>query len=101
MQYFVLETTMGKGAYKAPNFREALAGHMEFVKEQFRSGSILFSGTKPDNSGGVRVLKISDSESVDDYWKKDPMAAAGLLAYRVTSFVPLDLSGEAAKWFES
>ena len=100
MKYYVFETTMIKGAYKAPNFREALAGHMQFVKSQFNDGRILFSGTKPDNSGGVRVIKLGDSELVDDFWKKDPMAAAELLEYRVTEFTKLDVTDGAVKWFE-
>jgi len=101
MKYYVLETTMVRDAYKNPKFREALGGHMRFVKEQFLCGQILFSGTKPDNSGGVRVLKIKDSESVDDFWKNDPMAAEGFLEYRVTMFAPLDFNDGAALWFES
>ena len=99
MKFYVLETTMIRGAYKAEGFKEALAGHMAFVKQQFAEGIILFSGTKPDNSGGVRVLKISDDADVTDYWKRDPMTAAGLLEYRVTAFAPLDVSGNANEWF--
>ena len=63
MKYYVLETTMVQGAYKNAGFKEALAGHMAFVKAQFAQGIILFSGTKLDNSGGVRVLKITDDEA--------------------------------------
>lgn len=99
MKYYVFETTMTPGAYKVEGFREALAGHMAFVKAQFAEGGILFSGTKPDNSGGVRVIKINDGEDVRRYWEADPMAAAGLLDYRVTAFTPLDLMDEAAVWF--
>ena len=99
MKYYVFETTMGRGAYKAEGFQTALAGHMAFVKQQFADGIILFSGTKPDNSGGVRVIKISDHEDVADYWKADPMAAAGLLEYRVTAFSPLDIDAGSNKWF--
>ena len=99
MKYYVLETTMTRGAYKAENFREALAGHMAFVKQQFAEGIILFSGTKPDNSGGVRVLKIADDADVASYWQLDPMAAAGLLEYRVTAFTPLDVDASAKSWF--
>ena len=99
MKYYVLETTMIRNAYKAEGFREALAGHMQFVKQQYLTGAILFSGTKPDNSGGVRVLKIADDACVDDYWKLDPMAAAGLLEYRVTAFGPLDVDEGAKPWF--
>lgn len=91
---------MKAGAYKAEGFREALAGHMAFVKAQFAEGSILFSGTKPDNSGGVRVLKLDDSKAVEDYWMPDPMAVAGLLEYKVTAFAPLDISDCAKLWFE-
>ena len=87
------------GAYKAEGFREALAGHMAFVKQQFSEGIILFSGTKPDNSGGVRVLKIADDADVAAYWSPDPMAAAGLLEYRVTAFSPLDISVGITEWF--
>lgn len=100
MKYYVFETTMKPGAYKAEGFREALAGHMAFVKAQFAEGIILFSGTKPDNSGGVRVIKISDNEMIEPYWKIDPMAAAGLLDYKVTAFTPLDLSTGTEEWFK-
>lgn len=100
MKFYVLETTMIRGAYKAEGFREALAGHMAFVKQQYADGIILFSGTKPDNSGGVRVLKIADEADVTDFWKLDPMAAAGLLEYRVTAFSPLDVYDSAKKWFD-
>ena len=100
MKYYVLETTMVRGAYKAEGFREALAGHMAFVKQQFAEGLILFSGTKPDNSGGVRVLKIENDADVDLYWKADPMTAAGLLEYRVTAFSPLDVIDGAGIWFD-
>ena len=100
MKYFVFETTMKAGAYKAEGFREALAGHMSFVKEQFAQGMILFSGTKPDNSGGVRVIKINDNEAIETYWQPDPMAAAGLLDYKVTAFTPLDLSNGTVDWFK-
>jgi len=100
MKYYVFETTMKPGAYKAAGFREALAGHMAFVKAQFAEGIILFSGTKPDNSGGVRVIKLDDSDKVDGYWMSDPMAAAGLLDYKVTPFAPLDVSECAKSWFE-
>lgn len=99
MKYYVFETTMKRGAYKDEGFREALAGHMAFVKAQFAEGMILFSGTKPDNSGGMRVIKINDGEDVRGYWEADPMAAAGLLDYRVTEFTPLDLSDGATSWF--
>lgn len=101
MKYYVFETTMKPGAYKAAGFREALAGHMAFVKAQFAEGIILFSGTKPDNSGGVRVIKLDDSNAVEEYWKPDPMAAAGLLDYKVTAFAPLDISEGTKNWFES
>jgi len=101
MKYYVLETTMKPDAYKAQGFREALAGHMDFVKQQFEAGRILFSGTKPRNSGGVRVLRISDESSVEDFWQPDPMAVAGLLDYRVTAFTPLDVSESAKAWFEN
>ena len=100
MKYFVLETTMAPKAYKAAGFQTALAGHMAFVKQQFADGKILFSGTKPDNSGGVRILKIEDGEAVERYWKEDPMCAAGLLDYRVTAFSPLDVDAASVKWFE-
>ena len=100
MKYYVLETTMKPNAYKAEGFREALAGHMQFVKAQFAEGMILFSGTKPDHSGGVRVIKIEDVQAVEPYWQQDPMAAAGLLEYSVTSFTPLDLENGAKNWFE-
>lgn len=100
MKFYVLETTMVRGAYKAEGFREALAGHMAFVKQQFADGIILFSGTKPDNSGGVRVLKIADDADAADYWMADPMAAAGLLEYRVTAFSPLDVTEQGRPWFE-
>ena len=100
LKYYVMETTMKPGAYRAEGFREALAGHMAFVKAQFAEGIILFSGTKPDNSGGVRILKIDDSKSVEEYWMPDPMAAAGLLDYKVTAFAPLDVSEGAKNWFE-
>lgn len=99
MKYYVLETTMVREAYKSPNFKAALAGHMQFVKQQFADGYILFSGTKPDNSGGIRVLKISDEENVESYWKLDPMTAEGLLEYRVTQFNPLDVTDCAKDWF--
>ena len=100
MKYYVFETTMKPGAYRAEGFREALAGHMAFVKAQFAEGMILFSGTKPDNSGGVRVIKLDDSLAVENYWMPDPMAAAGLLDYRVTAFTALDVSHGAAEWFQ-
>lgn len=100
MKFYVLETTMVRGAYKAEGFKEALAGHMSFVKQQFTDGFILFSGTKPDNSGGVRVLKIADDADVTLFWKPDPMAAAGLLEYRVTAFSPLDVMDIANAWFK-
>ena len=99
MKYYVFETTMVRGAYKAEGFQTALAGHMAFVKQQFADGIILFSGTKPDNSGGVRVIKISNEADVQDYWKADPMTAAGLLEYRVTAFSPLDIDVGSNKWF--
>lgn len=101
MKYYVLETTMACGAYKAEGFREALAGHMAFVKQQFADGIVLFSGTKPDNSGGIRVLKIADDADVLGYWQPDPMAAAGLLEYRVTAFAPLDIREGTKDWFQS
>lgn len=91
---------MKPDAYKAAGFREALAEHMTFVKAQFSEGIVLFSGTKPDNSGGVRVLKIDDASDVAEYWMPDPMAAAGLLEYKVTAFAPLDVSDGAKNWFE-
>lgn len=100
MKYYVLETTMKPGAYKAEGFRETLAGHMDFVKTQFAEGIILFSGTKPDNSGGVRIIKINDSKPAEEYWMADPMAAAGLLDYKVTAFAPLDITDGAKTWFE-
>ena len=100
MKYYVLETTMVQGAYKNAGFQEALAGHMAFVKAQFAQGIILFSGTKLDNSGGVRVLKIADEESVEPYWKADPMTEAGMLNYRVTAFNPLDLTDGLGTWFK-
>lgn len=100
MKYYVLETTMKPGAYKAEGFREALNGHMEFVKAQFSEGIILFSGTKPDNSGGVRILKSDDLKPIEEYWMPDPMAAVGLLDYKVTAFTPLDVSDETRKWFD-
>lgn len=99
MKYFVLETTMHADAYKQAGFREALGGHMQFVKAQFTAGQILFSGTKPNNSGGVRVLKIADDANVDEFWKQDPMYAAGLMDYRVTPFTSLDVSEGAQGWF--
>lgn len=99
MKYFVFETTMGPGAYKKEGFREALAGHMAFVKQQFADGIILFSGTKPDNSGGVRVIKIPKEASVESFWQPDPMTAAGMLEYRVTAFAPLDITAAASEWF--
>lgn len=101
MKYYVLETTMKPEAYKAEGFREALAGHMTFVKAQFEAGQILFSGTKPCNTGGVRILKIADDRDVRDFWQPDPMAAAGLLDYCVTPFTPLDVSASAEEWFVS
>ena len=100
MKYYVMETTMIPNAYRQAGFREALAGHMAFVKQQFSQGFVLFSGTKLDNSGGVRVLKIADDESVEPYWQGDPMAVAGMLDYRVTAFNPLDLSEGLAVWFK-
>ena len=100
MKYYVLETTMVQGAYKNAGFKEALAGHMAFVKAQFTQGIILFSGTKLDNSGGVRVLKITDDEAVEPYWQADPMTQAGMLDYRVTAFSPLDLTDGLATWFK-
>lgn len=100
MKFYLLETTMVPGAYKVAGFREALAGHMAFVKQQYADGIILFSGTKPDNSGGVRVLKIPDEADVTDFWKLDPMTAAGLLDYRVTAFSPLDMDASAKEWFD-
>ena len=99
MKYYVFETTMVRGAYKKEGFQAALAGHMAFVKQQFADGIILFSGTKPDNSGGVRVIKIRDDAEVADYWEADPMTAAGLLEYRVTAFTPLDIDDNTQKWF--
>ena len=99
MKYFVLETTMKPDAYKNAGFREALGGHMQFVKAQFAAGQILFSGTKPNNSGGVRVLKIEDTDNVDEFWQKDPMYAAGLMDYRVIPFTALDVSDGAKAWF--
>lgn len=99
MKYFILETTMVRDAYKSPNFRKALAGHMQFVKDQFEQGLILFSGNKPDQSGGVRVLKLREDQAVETYWQPDPMAAAGLLEYRVTAFAPLDLTKGLESWF--
>ena len=101
MKYYVFETTMKPGAYKLEGFREALAGHMAFVKTQFAKGLILFSGTKPDNSGGVRVIKIEDGQSVEGFWKADPMYEAGMLEYRVTAFTPLDIAEMTKNWFES
>lgn len=100
MKYFVLETTMVRGAYKNAGFQEALAGHMAFVKEQFSQGIILFSGTKPDNSGGIRVLKIGDDENVETFWKLDPMTQAGMLEYKVTAFTPLDCFDGTESWFK-
>ena len=100
MKYYVLETTMVQGAYKNAGFKEALAGHMAFVKGQFAEGIILFSGTKLDNSGGVRVLKIADDASVEPYWQADPMTVAGLLDYRVTAFNPLELTDGLDGWFK-
>lgn len=100
MKYYVFETTMVRGAYRNPGFQEALAGHMAFVKAQFAEGIILFSGTKPDNSGGIRVIKIEDRHDVAAYWQKDPMTAAGMLDYRVTAFDPLDVTTDAQKWFK-
>ena len=99
MKFYVLETTMVRGAYRLEGFQEALAGHMAFVKQQFADGVILFSGTKPDNSGGIRVLKIADDADVADYWKADPMTMVGMLDYRVSPFVPLDVAIGAADWF--
>lgn len=100
MKYYVFETTMKPGAYKLEGFREALAGHMAFVKAQFTDGMILFSGTKPDNSGGVRVIKIDDHCAVEEFWKPDPMSVAGLLDYKVTAFTPLDFFEGAEGWFK-
>lgn len=99
MKYYVLETTMRPNAYRQAGFREALAGHMDFVKQQFADGIILFSGTKPDQSGGIRVLKISDDSDVAAFWQQDPMTVAGMLDYRVTAFEPLDVTEEAKRWF--
>ena len=100
MKFFVLETTMVRGAYRLDGFQEALAGHMAFVRQQFADGIILFSGTKPDNSGGIRVLKINDNADVADYWKADPMTVAGMLDYRVTPFKPLDVTECSSDWFK-
>ena len=99
MKYFVFETTMVPGAYKEPGFKEALAGHMAFVKQQFADGMILFSGTKLDNSGGVRVIQIADDANVEEFWKADPMTMVGMLNYRVTAFNPLDISSCVSGWF--
>ena len=99
MKYYVLETTMVREAYKSPDFKTALAGHMQFVKQQYADGLILFSGTKPDNSGGIRVLKIADDANVDAYWQLDPMTAAGLLTYRVSAFTPLEVDDAANRRF--
>lgn len=100
MKYYILETTMLKDAWKDPNFQTALAGHMQFVKTQFTEGIVLFSGTKPRNSGGVRVIKCADSANIEDFWQPDPMSAAGLLEYRVTPFTALDVSEQTKQWFE-
>ena len=99
MKYYVFETTMVPQAYKLPGFREALAGHMSFVKQQYADGLILFSGTKPDNSGGVRVIRLEDDADVMQYWQPDPMAAAEMLTYRVTAFTPLDVKDTVKEWF--
>lgn len=99
MKFYVLETTMVRGAYKAEGFREALNGHMAFVKQQFADGLILFSGTKPDNSGGVRIIKIADDADVSAFWQADPMTVKGLLDYRVTAFTPLDVIIGTDEWF--
>lgn len=100
MKYYVFETTMLPNGYKDPNFRTALAGHMAFVKAQYAEGIILFSGTKPDNSGGVRIIKVADDADIGGYWKADPMVQAGLLDYRVTAFTPLDVREAEKAWFE-
>ena len=90
---------MVKNAWEKPQFRTNLAAHMEFVKAQYAEGIVLFSGTKPHNSGGVRVIKCADDADVETFWKPDPMAAAGMLEYRVTPFEALDVSEQAKPWF--
>jgi uncharacterized protein YciI len=65
-----------------------LAGHRQFLEENYAIGRFLASGAKVPRTGGV-ILAVGDSRNeVEVLIQKDPFHEAGIARYTITEFEP-------------
>ena len=100
MRYYFLEGTFQEGRSEGPEFKKALDAHHAYLKPLFESGKILTSGPKTFGGGGIILIKLEDSEKIEDFCGRDPFVKAGVQEYRVVEFKVFEIQKYAKEWVE-
>jgi uncharacterized protein YciI len=90
---FVLELT-----YTAPldAVDALLPDHVAWLDEQYGKGFFLASGRKDPRDGGVILAVAEDRARIEEIVAGDPLAVAGVCAYRITEFLATKTAPELA-----
>ena len=98
MKYYFLEGTFKEGRPEGLEFKKALDAHHTYLKPFFDSGKILTSGPKASGDGGIILIKLEDSEKIEDFCDSDPFVKAGVQEYKVVEFKVFDIQKYAKEW---
>lgn len=76
------------------------AQHLDWIAQQYESGSLLVSGRQNPATGGVIIGRADSIDAFRDLLADDPFVRSGVAEYRVVEFEPtaaaLDTPGFAA-----
>ncbi len=77
--------------YKAPieQIDSALQSHREYLKEHYKTGVLLASGTQNPRTGGVIIGKFLDKKAAVLFSENDPFVKQNLVEYHIIEFSPI------------
>lgn len=100
MKYYMIEGKLSEGAPAGDAYRKLNYEHHSHIQQCFDTGRVIASGPIAGGRGGVILIRLGDSESVEEFCANDPFAKAKIQHYRITQFDLYQIQSYAERWKE-
>lgn len=78
-QYFLILHTPGPAWIKGEGFQnQRLMDHGAYINGLYQQGILIEGGPFLDNSGGLAIIKVDDSDQAEEIIKQDPAVQTGV-----------------------
>lgn len=85
--YFLVINRIKDPAANAGKLNDVIGPHIEWIREQISSGTLLQAG-KWGQIGGMTVLKAGSLEAAESVLGTDPLVRSGLVSCEIAEFHP-------------